>query len=392
MTRTRKALTTQTWLILTVGLLFLIFNWNLGFAETDKQKKTRQQIEQLAEHIQDLQQELEGSRSLFGDEQQALKQLDLEIQSNRHDLRMFQQQALEQQQQIVELEQNQQQILAELGLEKHQLAQQLRQAWLLGRGSQLKLLLNQDDLSQGSRMMTYYRYFNQSRLSLISEFDQQLDILEENYRQLQIAEQVLTGLQADAESILISLENKRQLRQQSITALNHQIETKSSRLVELKQDRKDLETLLERLQDLLGDIPEDLGAELSLQTVKGQLAKPLDGRVRYRFGDQRSGNIRWKGWFFQASTGTDVHTIANGRIAYADWLRGYGLLMIIDHGDGFMSLYSYNESLFKSVGEWVGNGEVIAQSGPASGTSYDGLYFELRHEGKALNPQSWFQK
>ncbi len=392
MTKTRKTLTKQAWLILTAGLLLLIFSWNIGFAETDKQKKTRQQIAQLAEHIQDLQQDLEGSRSLFGKEQQVLKQLDLEIQSNRRDLRMFQQQALQQQQQIVELEQNQQKILAELGLEKHQLAKQLRQAWLLGRGNQLKLLLNQDDLSQGSRMMTYYRYFNQSRLSLISEFDQQLDILEENYRQLQIAEQLLLSLQADAEAILISLESKRQQRQKSISELDQQIEAKSSQLVELKQDRKDLETLLARLQDLLGDIPVDLGAELSLQTVKGQLATPLEGRVRYRFGDLRSGDIRWKGWFFETSTGTDVRSIANGRIAYADWLRGYGLLMIIDHGDGFMSLYSYNESLFKSVGEWVGNGEIIAQSGPASGTSYDGLYFELRHEGKALNPQSWFKK
>jgi len=369
-----------------------MFSWSDGFSETEKQIKTRQQIEQLAEHIQRLQQDLEGSRSLFGKEQQALKKLELEIQSNRLDLRKFQQQVTEEQQQIVKLEKNQQKILAELGLEKHQLAQQLRQAWLLGRGSQLKLLLNQDDLSQGSRMMTYYRYFNQSRLSVIDEFDHQLTVLEENYQQLQDAEQVLLSLQADAEVILINLESTRQQRKTSITELDRQIMSKSSRLTELKQDRKDLEILLGRLQDLLGDIPEDLGAELSLQSIKGQLLKPLEGRVRFRFGDTRSGNIRWKGWFFEAPKGSDVHTIANGRIAYSDWLRGYGLLMIIDHGDGFMSLYSYNESLFKSVGEWVETGEIIAQSGPAASNSYDGLYFELRHEGKALNPSAWFKK
>lgn len=382
----------QAWLKLALILLLLGLTLNNGHAETEKQKQTRQQIGHLAEQIHNLQAELEGARGQFGEQQQALKQMDLEIQSNRIDLRQFQQQAKEQQVEIAKLEEKQQTILAELGLEKHQLAEQLRQAWLLGRGNQLKLLLNQDDLSQGSRMLTYYRYFNQSRLSQIDQFDQQLEVLEENYRQLRIAEQVLEVLQVDTESALAALEKQHQLRRLSMTELNRQIVAKSSRLTELKQDRKDLETLLERLQGLLGDIPDDLGNERSLQTLKGKLLQPVNGRIRYRFGDPRSGDMRWKGWFIEVKVGTDIHSIAKGRIAYADWLRGYGLLMIIDHGDGFMSLYSNNESLFKAVGEWVETGETIAQSGPAVNNSYDGLYFELRHAGKALNPHSWLKK
>ena len=373
-------------------LLLLILVVSDGLAETAKQKKTSQQIEQLARQIRSLQEDLEGARDQFGVQQQELKQMDLEIQSNRLDLRQFQQQAKEQQLEISKLEENQQEILAELGLEKNQLAEQLRQAWLLGRGNQLKLLLNQDDLSEGSRMLTYYRYFNQSRLTQIDEFDQQLEVLEDNHRQLRTAERVLLELQAEAESALAVLEGKRKLRQASVVELDRQIVAKSSKLTELKQDRKDLETLLERLQDLLGDIPEDLGSESSLQSMKGKLPQPVKGRIRYRYGDPRSGDMRWKGWFFEAKVGTDIHSIAKGRIAYADWLRGYGLLIIIDHGDGFMSLYSNNESLFKAVGEWVDTGETIAQSGPAVNNSYDGLYFELRHAGKALNPRSWLKK
>ncbi len=381
---------------LLLQLLFVTVLLGLGLklsaAETEKQQKTRVQIEQLATQIQALQKDLEDARDQFGEQQQALKQTDLEIQSNHLDLRRLQQQAKEQQLEITQLEKDQQTILSELGLEKHQLAEQLRQAWLLGRGNQLKLLLNQDNLSQGNRMLTYYRYFNQSRLTQIEKFDQQLAELEQNYRQIQAAIEVLELLQTDAQTSLQLLQQNRDFRQSSIRELDRLIVAKSSRLSELEQDRKDLETLLVKLQDLLGDIPDDLGVERSLQAMKGKLPEPIKGRIRYRYGDPRSGALKWKGWFYETTIGTDVRSIAKGRIAYADWLRGYGLLIIIDHGDGFMSLYSNNESLFKAVGGWVEANETIAQSGPAVNNSFDGLYFELRHAGKALNPSSWLKK
>ncbi len=361
-------------------------------AETSKQKQTRLQIEQLAKTIQSLQLQLEDAREDFREQQNSLKEMDLTVQAARLELRDLDQQTKAQQTQIEKLLKQQQEVLQELGLEKSQLGEQLRQAWLLGRGNQLKLILNQDNLTAGNRMLTYYRYFNKSRLTQIEAFDQQLSILEDNFQQLQVARLQLEQLQTIATEKLAVLETQRQQRKTSMTELDRQIVAKSSRLEEFKRNRRDLETLLERLQGLLADIPADLGVDKPLKELKGSLPKPLNGRIRYRFGDRRGTDMRWKGWFIEAEVGSNVQSIATGRVAYADWLRGYGLMLIVDHGDGFMSLYGNNETLFKAVGEWVEAKEVIAQSGPAVSNSYNGLYFELRQQGRATNPAHWLKK
>ncbi len=363
-----------------------------SFSETAKQKQTRLQIEELAKTIQALQLQLEDARKDFKEQQGQLKTMDLKVQSARLQLRDIEQQTQAQQLEVEQLLQQQQVVLDELGLEKSQLGEQLRQAWLLGRGNQLKLILNQDGLSEGNRMVAYYRYFNQSRLKQIESFDEQLIILEENFQQLQVARAQLEQLQTSATEKIAQLEVQRQQREISLTELDLQISDKSSRLEEFKANRRDLETLLNRLQDLLADIPEDLGEDKPLSALKGRLPKPMEGRIRYRFGDRRGTDMRWKGWFIEAEVGSNVQSIAQGRVAYADWIRGYGLMLIVDHGDGFMSLYGNNETLFKAVGEWVAAKEIIAQSGPAANNSYSGLYFELRHEGKATNPGNWLQK
>ena len=129
-----------------------------------------------------------------------------------------------------------------------------------------------------------------------------------------------------------------------------------------------------------------------LSQHRGQLPPPLQGRVLYAFGNDRAGGLRWQGWLYSVPAGTEVSSIAYGRVAFSDWLRGYGLLMIIDHGDGFMSLYGHNDSLLRDVGDWVMAGEPISLSGASGGLSRDGLYFEMRKDGKALDPSGWINR
>jgi len=171
------------------------------------------------------------------------------------------------------------------------------------------------------------------------------------------------------------------------TKINHDEE----RLLELERDRQDLEKLLEKLSDALADIPADIGRHRVIAEQKGRLPRPVQGRILHAFGQRRAAGMYWQGWLMEAGAGTEVKNVAYGRVAFADWLRGYGLLMIIDHGQGFMSLYGYNESLLWEVGDWVEPGAVIATVGDSQGGE-QGLYFEMRKQGKAIDPAAWLKR
>jgi septal ring factor EnvC (AmiA/AmiB activator) len=145
------------------------------------------------------------------------------------------------------------------------------------------------------------------------------------------------------------------------------------------------------VSDVLADIPADLGKRLGPRDLKGQMPIPVKGRVKYAFGQPRTAGLVWQGWMIAADNGAEVKAVAYGRVAYSDWLRGYGLLMIIDHGDGFMSLYANNESLLRELGDWVEPGATISTVGttPLNGS---GLYFEMRKNGKAMDPAIWLKR
>jgi len=161
--------------------------------------------------------------------------------------------------------------------------------------------------------------------------------------------------------------------------------------MELQRDRHDLEALLENLSNVLADIPADLGQRHGLDKLKGKMLIPVKGRVKHAYGQPRTAGLHWQGWLISASIGSEVRSIAHGRVAYSDWLRGYGLLMIIDHGDGFMSLYANNESLLREVGDWVETGSDISTVG-TSPLNGNGLYFEIRKDGKAMDPVVWLKR
>ncbi|MFC1720490.1 murein hydrolase activator EnvC family protein, partial [Pseudomonadota bacterium] len=191
--------------------------------------------------------------------------------------------------------------------------------------------------------------------------------------------------------VLETLNQQRLAREMLLAQLSGRIDSEESRLRELEQNRKDLEALLERLSNVLADIPADLGSRTGVAGQKGKLPMPLKGPVKYAFGQARTGGSRWQGWLIESQAGAEAHAVAYGRVAFADWLRGYGLIMIIDHGQGFLSLYGHNESLLQEVGAWVEPGEIISIVGSNPGSD-QGLYFELRKDGKALDPAAWIAR
>jgi len=350
-----------------------------------------QQLESLKEQIAGLQRTLESARTEFSREQRGLRSLDLEIQSHALALRELAAQRAAHEKELTRLEGERSEYIASLEARKVALSEQIVAAYQLGRESRLKLLLNQDDPDRLGRMLAYYDYISRAQAGQI--------------RELRVAIETLDALQAEIDSQLIALNEveqqrmaeshelqaKRQERATAVAALADQIGTSESKLAELQKNRSDLEALLERLGQALADIPTDIGDYRTAAELRGALPVPVSGRVLHAFGQNRAGGMSWHGWLIEAQAGTEVKAIAYGRVAYADWLRGYGLLTIIDHGDGIMSLYGNNESLLFDVGDWVLPGAVISTVGAAH-SGGQGLYFELRNQGKAVDPATWIKR
>ncbi|MGD9264614.1 MAG: peptidoglycan DD-metalloendopeptidase family protein [Lysobacterales bacterium] len=370
----------------------LLLWWTDGAAEELLSKaEAEARLQQVSAEISALKQELEQARGTLTDEQRALQAADLQIQQSLLALRQLEADRKIRDRELAELTSERRDYLRSIEKRREILARQILAAYRLGRESRLKLVLNLDSPAQLSRTLAYYDYFSRSQARQIGEL--RAVLLELDRMQVKINEGLaaLDLVQSEQRSVVEEMTLQRESRQAVINELNAQISTDEARLAELQRNRADLEALLDKLQDVLADIPADLGKRQRPSQLKGELPMPVQGRVRYAYGQPRTAGLRWQGWLIGARTGSEVEAIAYGRVAFADWLRGYGLLLILDHGDGFMTLYGNNESLLFEVGDWVEPGAVVATVG-ASALSDDGLYFEIRRDGKALDPAGWIKR
>lgn len=370
----------------------LLWGWlNQADAQSLNKSDAESQLNQLKTDIASLSKELQSTRQSWLKEQQRLKQADLEIQVNAKQLRTLEVQRGQQEQQIEDLQRDRDAYLDSLSERRDALARQIVAAFRLGQESRLKLILNQDSPAQFARTLAYFDYFSRSQASQIEELKGVLQTLDEMQSRINTELAALNVVQKDLQTTQKKLQQGHHERQEIVDQLGDQISSDEQRLTELKDNQADLEKILEKLSDALADIPADLGKHISPGEQKGKLPMPMKGRVIHAFGQSRSAGMRWQGWVIEADSGSDVEAIAYGRVAYSDWLRGYGLLMIIDHGDGFMTLYGQNESLRYEVGDWVEPGGVIATVG-ANPEGAWGLYFEIRKDGQALDPAAWLNR
>jgi septal ring factor EnvC (AmiA/AmiB activator) len=278
----------------------------------------------------------------------------------------------------------------ELSGEKESLAALMRSTYALGRLDTLKLVLAQDQLADTGRLLAYQAQLQRVRLSRIDHVRELLRSLQALQTETAAARAALEVVRlAEAENVA-ALESERRQRQGILAELKRALAKVEARVEALDQDRSDIEGLLARLRDVIGDVPSLLPEDRPFAELKGRLPRPLDGKVLLAFGETHSGRAS-AGVRIEASRGAQVRAIARGRVAFADWLRGYGLLLILDHGDGYMSLYGRCESLLASEGEWVEAGNSLALAGDSGGASEIALYFELRHHGQALDPAAWWR-
>lgn len=278
---------------------------------------------------------------------------------------------------------------AEVQHNRAALAGQLRAAYLIGRQEPLKLLLNQKDPALVGRMFAYYSYFGRARAGQIKLIEDDMQRIAELDGELAAEDQQLAELEKQQRAQLHALEQARTQRTHVLASLEAQSHTRAQNLERLRSQQAGLENLLRELRTAMERFP--LEGNDAFARLRGKLAWPVSGRLVARFGDARAGGVRWDGVLVATERGAPVKAVCQGRVIYADWLPGLGLLTIVDHGDGYLSLYGHNERLYKAAGEPVAAGEPIAAAGDSGGSSRPELYFEIRKGGKPVDPRPWFR-
>jgi septal ring factor EnvC (AmiA/AmiB activator) len=276
-----------------------------------------------------------------------------------------------------------------LAQERAALAGQLRAAHLVGQEEPLRLLLSQNDPARAARMLAYYSYFGRARSALLTRIDANMQGLRVLDGQLEAAQERLLQLESEQEAQVAQLEQSRRSRGRVLAQLEQDSGARQRNLQRLRTQQAGLEKLLRDLQRALEQAPANAGAAFA--RLRGKLAWPVAGKLVARFGEARAGALKWDGVLVAAERSAAVRAVGDGRVAYADWLPGLGLLAIIDHGEGYLTLYGHNERLYKGVGERVTAGETIAAAGDSGGRTRPELYFEIRKSGKPLDPRPWFR-
>jgi len=278
---------------------------------------------------------------------------------------------------------------AALTREREALASQLRAAHRIGREEPLRLLLNQRDPARAGRMFAYYSYFGRARAEQIGRIEEHVARIGELDAELAGEEARLVELERARNAELEKLEQARAERGQVLANLKAESRSRTAQLQRLQRQQAALEKLLRELRRTIEKFPSD--STSAFAQLRGKLAWPASGRVVARYGETRAGGLRWDGMLFAVDRGAPVRAIYHGRIVYADWLAGLGLLVIVDHGGGYLSLYGHNDELYRKVGERVTAGDPIAAAGDSGGRSQPELYFALRRGGRAIDPRPWFR-
>ena len=296
-------------------------------------------------------------------------------------------------------------VVAELSILRHQetdlqarivqqadvIAEQIAAAHKLGDQEPIKLLLNQEDPQQIARVFKYYDYFLQARSEKITSYMNDVESLTEVIARISSQQLALKRSQSDLKSGQEKLRGRVAKRSVTLKQLDASLVSDKKKLGSLQRERSELEEILSAVEEAVADmtLPSNYKPFLSR---KGKLSWPLKGRVAHSYGSQRSGELRWEGWLISASAGTAVNAVHNGRIVFSNYLRGFGLLAIVDHGDGYMTLYAHNQELLKDTGDWVQSNELVARAGNTGGLNKPALYFEIRSQGKPADPKVWLEK
>lgn len=398
-----------------------------SLAHAAKSEQSKQALSELQQRLESLKKELDNSQEAHKDAADALKESEVAISAANKKLYEINQRQQENKKNLIKLESESNSTSATLEQQQKLLSSQLYQQYMYGQQSYVQMILQSEHPSEIARNVHYFSYIAKARAELISKIQGNLN------RISKLNEETASALKEVAELKQKQMEERRTLESQKrekskvVKTLSQQISSQRNEIKKLSRDEKRLSQLVERLTKIIPakpktvktkkqknstmseNIAEDTPSKeapsesitndatpsdeftgTNFAALKGKLRLPVRGEVANRFGASREDSgISWKGLFIRAKEGADVKSVANGRIVFADWLRGFGNLVIVDHGDGYMSLYGNNQAVLKQVGEIVHAGDAIASVGNSGGNASNGLYYELRRQSKPFDPLSW---
>jgi septal ring factor EnvC (AmiA/AmiB activator) len=371
-------------------LCLLFGSYHVYASKNEDMSHYQDKLEKLQKSIAKVQQHLKGSKKQRSHVVTELQTLEAEISKNSIKLKSLENEVFDSRKQEKRLKNELDHLNKQLGHQRTALSEQIRSAYSMGHQQNLKMLLNQQDPAQAGRAHVYFNYLNRAR-------EQQIELFLETFQQKKQTEAELKQTITAQNALLKEQKEKKRQRQkqrfqrkQLLAELSKKIKNQESTLNNLETSRGRIENLLKSLGELLADIPTSPSETQPFVSQKGKLPWPVNGRFLNNFGQSKNyGDLKWNGVLIKAELGTPVRVVSHGRVAFSDWLQGFGFITIVDHGDGYMSLYGHNESLFKQTGDWVQAGEVIATAGDSGGQPTSAVYFEIRSRGKPINPSKW---
>lgn len=350
-----------------------------------------QDLQVLRGRIEKLQSELDETRGERNEAREQVRISERRIGALLRNLRDTERREHSESARLKDLEQARRREQRELATHQQQLAAAVRDAHARGRQDTLKLLLSQEDPATVNRVLTYYRYLGAARATRIEHLQGSLDRLAKLEDQIAERRRVLEATHAEQLREKQDLEAARNTRRSALARLDADVRNRAQEIERLKRDEDRLARLVREIGSALSASPPPPKPRVAPPAVgKGHWALPVRGRLAARYGSPKAvGDLRWRGIFLAAAEGAPVTAVTHGRVVYADWLRGFGHLLVIDHGNGLMTLYGHNQSLYKGLGDPVEAGETVALSGNTGGPPWPGLYFEVRQQGVPRDPLDW---
>lgn len=364
-------------------------------------KSNPEDLKQLRQRIDALQKDLASKEESRSEAADALRESEQAISGASRKLAELAQEQRAANGSLSQLQTRSNTVKSDIDRQQLQLAKLLYRQYVGGQHEYLRLLLNQQDPNLIARELHYYNYLSRAHIESINALRTSLEQLDELTRESHNKSLEIKAIQAEQAKQKKHLEQEKAGHKKLLASISLQVEQQRREISKLKRDEERLSRLVERIGKLLAQknrastlsnsrLPDASTDGNPFAALKGRLSLPIRGELINRFGSRRAdGGMTWKGLFIRAPSGEEVKSIAGGRVVFADWLRGFGNLMIVDHGSGYMSLYGNNESIHKRVGDSVKSGDTIAAVGNSGGNADSGLYFELRHQGKPFDPLNW---
>ena len=378
---------------------FLLFAFNPSiYADSDfysglsdeQREEKKEELEKLRDRMGELRRKIEKKQEEKNSATKFLKDIEVRIGERAYVLKKINRHLRKQKRELKKLKKEQQKTRNKLASQRAILSEQIRSAYMIGKQEYLKLLLNQESPAAIGRTLTYYDYFHKARSHHIDEAVTTIEKLDRLTTQVKVKTDELKISRKQQRIEKEKLEDDFIDRSIIVKAMEKEIANQGNQLKKFSANEKLLQELLKEIRNIMPSTLTEIDKRETFGKRRGRLKWPVRGKVKRLFGKSRqAANLKWNGVLIRSAEGKDVKAISHGRVAYADWLRGYGMLVIIDHGDGYMTLYGYNQALYKETGDWVEEGEVIATVGRSGGQLKSGLYFEVRVKGKPSNPTKW---